>query len=522
MNRSIAYNILSACLLLLVASTAHADLSDATGTSLTLLQSIKNASEQWSGVLRGYATSLFWSLALIQLVWTMAPLVFKGADFGEIVGELFNYIMVTGLFAAFLMFSVEWSNAIVESFKQAAANAAHVSVQIKPGQIFGRGVELAQAMWDSKSFFTPFNNIGLSLAGILVLLCFAFMGAFMFVTIVESYFVINAAVIFMGFGASQWTREYTLAAIRYCMSVGAKLFTLILFVGIISNLSENWLVLYKAHPDDASVLTLVGISAICCYFTKCLPELVQGIFSGASVGGGGAIGGMASAAGKATAALAGVATAGAALAAVLTKTADSAGGGKSGGDLASSLSESLGGGGPSGGPMGTGGGPTDPSGGGSGRSDPAAATAGSRFSAGPSPLPLPSQSANGSSSSNGSGSAPKSSAQIAAEQVKAGKPDNADAAMKDLAKAGLAAAKSIGGASVAVSVPGAEDAASISMPQRTVQAENEKADFSVNPVENISEPEPENVIRPASASEQTSPLGSLQVPGMKNDKGGPT
>lgn len=514
MNRSIAYSILSACLLLLVASTAHADLSDATGTSLTLLQSIKNASEQWSGVLRGYATSLFWSLALIQLVWTMAPLVFKGADFGEIVGELFNYIMVTGLFAAFLMFSVEWSNAIVESFKQAAANAAHVSVQIKPGQIFGRGVELAQAMWDSKSFFTPFNNIGLSLAGILVLLCFAFMGAFMFVTIVESYFVINAAVIFMGFGASQWTREYTLAAIRYCMSVGAKLFTLILFVGIISNLSENWLVLYKAHPDDASVLTLVGISAICCYFTKCLPELVQGIFSGASVGGGGAIGGMASAAGKATAALAGVATAGAALAAVLTKTADSAGGGKSGGDLASSLSESLGGGGPSGGPMGTGGGPTAPSGGGSGRSDPVARSLNPRIGGG--------EPARTSIASNGSGSAPKSSAQIAAEQVKVGKPDNADAAMKDLAKAGLAAAKSIGGASVAVSVPGAEDAASISMPQRNARAENEKADLSVNPVENISEPEPENVIRPASASEQTSPLGSLQVPGMKNDKGGLT
>ena len=46
--------------------------------------------------LHGYAVNLFWSLALIQFVWTFFPMVFKQVDFGELVGELIRFIMVIG------------------------------------------------------------------------------------------------------------------------------------------------------------------------------------------------------------------------------------------------------------------------------------------------------------------------------------------------------------------------------------------------------------------------------------------
>ncbi|MEG6650378.1 type IV secretion system protein, partial [Pseudomonas aeruginosa] len=59
------------------------------------------------------------------------------------------------------------------------------------------------------------------------------MAAFMGLTIIESYVVINASVLFLGFGASQWTREYALAIVSYAVSVGAKLFVLSLIVGLI-------------------------------------------------------------------------------------------------------------------------------------------------------------------------------------------------------------------------------------------------------------------------------------------------
>ncbi|EOT2876156.1 type IV secretion system protein, partial [Escherichia coli] len=347
--------------------------------------------------------------------------------------------------------------------------------------------------------------------------------AFVAIAIVESMIVINAAVLFMGFGGSQYTREYALAMPRYAVSVGAKLFVLTLIVGLISKAGLEWKAAYD--HSQTSMWTIVGLSLLCAILAKTVPDIIQGLINGTSMGGGGAIG---STAGQAVAGLAAVATAGIAAAAALSKVAESIGGGENGGGLAKSINDSLGGGngGPSGGPMGTGGGPAGPSGGGSGRSDPAAAMAGLRFAESPR-VALPSQSASGSSSSNGSGSAPKSSAQIAAEQVKAGNPgaqkDGSSGAADAVHKLADVAVRGVGIAT-AIAMPGAENAASASLspPPRVGQVDKQD-DMSI---ESAGE---ENIIRPAPVSDdsqtsaqatsaQNSGLSSLHVPGLAGNK----
>lgn len=58
---------------------------------------------------------------------------------------------------------------------------------------------------------------------------------------------------------------------------------------------------------------MVGLALVCCYLTKTIPDLIGGMISGTSMGGGSAIGGMAAAgAAGAAAAIATIATAGAA------------------------------------------------------------------------------------------------------------------------------------------------------------------------------------------------------------------
>ncbi len=52
------------------------------------------------------------------------PLVFRQADFGEIVGELIRFILVIGFFYALLLFSAEWADKVVDSFRTAGATAA--------------------------------------------------------------------------------------------------------------------------------------------------------------------------------------------------------------------------------------------------------------------------------------------------------------------------------------------------------------------------------------------------------------
>lgn len=341
---------------LLLASFAFAsdvsavDLHDPSGSYTNLLDLVKNSAAQWDGKLRGYAKTLFWLLASIQFVWTFMPLLFRQADFGEIVGELIRFIMVIGFFYALLLFSAEWAEKVVNSFRTAAASAAGLSTsQIRPGHIFGIAVELTRTIGNVDTW-NPLTSTMVALSGLLVLLCFVFIAAFMGLTIIESYVVINASVLFMGFGSSQWTREYALAIVRYSVSVGAKLFVLTLMVGLIVDSAKTWQAVY--NHDDASMWTMVGLAFVCAFMAKHIPEIMAGMISGTSMGGGSTIGGMAAAgAAGSAAAIATIATAGAAApAAVGVLGAASSGGALStgaaaGGGLAAGINASFAGGG---------------------------------------------------------------------------------------------------------------------------------------------------------------------------------
>jgi len=290
-----------------LATSAHAqsNLHDATGSFSGLLDLIKNNANAWAGRLRGYATHLFWILATIQLVWTFFPLVLRQADFGEIVGELVRFILVIGFFFALLTYSVDWATAVVDSFRTAGGAASGLGQELKPGDIFGLAIDMAKTIGDVETW-NPLAAMSIAVAGLVVLLCFAFIAAFMAVTLVESYIVINASVLFMGFGGGQWTREYAIAMARYAVAVGAKLFVLTLIVGLILQSAHQWQAAY--NHDDASMWTMVGLALVCAYLAKQIPDLVQSLITGTSMGGGHALGGMAMAA-------AAVATAGAAAAA---------------------------------------------------------------------------------------------------------------------------------------------------------------------------------------------------------------
>lgn len=316
---------------------AATDLSHADTSVQGLLDLVLQQSHQWSGKLYDYAIRLFWLLASIQFVWTFIPLVMKQADFGEIVGELLRFVLVVGFFLAVMKYSVEWSSAIVGSFREAAASASGLGRALEPGDMLAVALDFGRTMVKGISVFSPAKGLLIAVCAILVLACFAFIAAFMFVTLVESYVIINASVLFFGFGGSQWTRDFAIAPMRFTVAIGAKLFVLTLIVGLIVQSAKQWLAAYT--NDEASLMTMVGLALVCCYLTKTIPDLIGGMISGTSMGGGSAIGGMAAAgAAGAAAAIATIATAGAAAPAA----AGAAGaGGISGGGLAGAINSSF-------------------------------------------------------------------------------------------------------------------------------------------------------------------------------------
>lgn len=321
---------------------AAPDLSHADTSVQGLLDLVLQQSHQWSGKLYDYAIRLFWLLASIQFIWTFMPLVMKQAEFGEIVGELLRFVLVVGFFLAVMKYSVEWSSAIVDSFRDAAASASGLGRALEPGDMLAVALDFGRTMVKGISVFSPAKGLLIAVCAILVLACFAFIAAFMFVTLVESYVIINASVLFFGFGGSQWTRDFAIAPMRFTVAIGAKLFVLTLIVGLIVQSAKQWLAAYT--NDEASLMTMVGLALVCCYLTKTIPDLIGGMISGTSMGGGSAIGGMAAAgAAGAAAAIATIATAGAAApaAAGALGAAGSSGAAGAGGGLSGAINSSF-------------------------------------------------------------------------------------------------------------------------------------------------------------------------------------
>lgn len=306
-----------------------------------LLSLIQQNSEQWNGRLQGYALHLFWTLAVIQLVMTFFPMVLRQADLGEIAHELIKYVLVIGFFYEILAHSTYWASAVIQSFRDAGGTAIGQPSAMQPSDIFALAVEFANTIGNVRTI-NPLAAFSITIASACVLLSFAFIAAFMAVTLVESYIVINASVLLLGFGGSQWTREYALAMLKYAVAVGAKLFVLTLLVGLIAQSAHDWQAAYN-HTDNASMWTMVGLGFTCAYLAKTIPDLIQGLISGVSFGGGGALGGMAATA-LGVGAGVGAAAAASGLGGAAAMAGEAASTGQAAGGLANLINNSIAGG----------------------------------------------------------------------------------------------------------------------------------------------------------------------------------
>ena len=244
----------------------------------------------WEGTLRAFAVNTFAILATIEIAWTGFKLAFRGADVSEWLAELVNQILFIGFFAALLQYSVTWGGAIVASFRQAANSAGGGG--IAPSDVFAAGVRLGSMILAQMTVWHPEASAGLMLAGIVVLVCFAVMAAEMVLALVESYFIISMSVLFMAFGGSRWTKDFAVSAIRYTVSIGAKLFVIQLLVSVGTDLIQDWSNNF-ADVTDASLCILIGCSVVLVALVRVLPNTMQRMVSGASMANGSALVGAA-------------------------------------------------------------------------------------------------------------------------------------------------------------------------------------------------------------------------------------
>ncbi len=199
---------------------------------------------QWTTNVWPYANTLFGILATIEFAWSAAVMLLEKSDLQSWTSALVRKIMWIGAFYALLLNGRVWIPAIIDSFEQIGQSSSGFA-GISPSAIFALGINIAGALMDGASTSAFFTNTGSCLAlvfsAVLIVLAFCGVTIQFIVAMVESYIVVAAGIVFLGFGGSRWTAPYVERFIGLGVATGVKIMILYLLIGVGMNVSVGWI-----------------------------------------------------------------------------------------------------------------------------------------------------------------------------------------------------------------------------------------------------------------------------------------
>jgi type IV secretion system protein TrbL len=248
----------------------------------------RDAANTWRGTLSGAAQYLFWSLVTIDLVWNGIEILLKRSSFDDVKADIVRRVLVISFYLGLLQYAGTWTTAIVDSFRQIGQNASTavsgVASGINPSDIFDSGLSIALRVMDSASVLSVSESILVGFTSLIILVCYAFVAAFMLIALIEMYVALSAGSIILGFGGSRITADYVNKYFTYVVSVGMKLFSLQLLVGIAQAFVLDWYQNFQNKNSQAFVL--IGVAIVFAVLVITIPSKIQGLVTGANLQGG--------------------------------------------------------------------------------------------------------------------------------------------------------------------------------------------------------------------------------------------
>lgn len=289
--------------LYLVAGSASAQAVPNTAILDGIADSYEAAATGWMGPMLAYANRLFALLLTIELAVTGTKYVLEKDDTRSLIAALANKILGVGFFYALLQFAPTWIPALMNSFRDAGATVGGATA-LSPSAVFARGLNFVIIIFKSISDMDMWDAVGVVLAAlpaaVFIIIAFVVVAGQLLVTLIESYFVISATVIFLGFGGSRWTQDFVQKYLGYAISVGVKLMTIYLLIGASNTLFTGWAGLLSSSTAGLQFIinawVVMGGAAFFAFLAWMIPSLASSMLSGApSLTGGaaaGVIGGM--------------------------------------------------------------------------------------------------------------------------------------------------------------------------------------------------------------------------------------
>ncbi|MEW9860605.1 P-type conjugative transfer protein TrbL [Pseudomonas putida] len=278
-----------------------------------ILDSFSTVATTWQSEITSSASWLFWSLALISMVWTYGLMALRNADLQSFFAETIRFFGTLGFFWWLLQNGPAISMSIINTMRTISAKAAGLGTGLSPSSIVDIGFGILTKVSASASVLSPVVSALMLSAAIVVLVILALIAVNMLLLLVSAWLLAYAGIFLLGFGGSRWTSDIAISFYKTVLGIGIQLFTMTFLIGVGKSFLDQY---YKAFevgtPDLNSLCVLLVASVILLTLVNKLPPMLAGIVgTGGQASGIGSFGAGA-ALGVATMAASAVASAGSA------------------------------------------------------------------------------------------------------------------------------------------------------------------------------------------------------------------
>ena len=246
----------------------------------------------WSHIIIGYASTLFWSLVLISMVWTYGMMALRKADIQEFCAETVRFLVTTGFFYWLLLNGPAIADSIMESLRQLAANATGLDKHISPSGIVDVGFDIVSKVIDHSSLWKPVDTgIGLILAGI-ILMIFTYIALNLIIILITGWILTYGGVFVLGFGGGRWTQDIAINYYKTVLGIALQAFTMLLLIGIGKSFIDQYYALMNQDVLLKEMFIMLVVSCILLVLINKIPPVLGSLVSGGGGGGSGGGGGV--------------------------------------------------------------------------------------------------------------------------------------------------------------------------------------------------------------------------------------
>src|SRR5437667_3878389 len=249
-----------------------------------IVRDYESITTAWFTSLFPIAQAVFWTLVLVELIWSAVWRVVAREDGLSVVAALLRKVLAVGFFYALLLNGGTWIRAAIQGFSQAGSTASGLA-DLSPTGVFDQGLALANKILNAVEGLgileAVFPSLVAALTAFVVVVSFAIIAAQLLVALVESFIVIGAGILFIGLSGARWTKFFTERYLSYVASVGVKLFVLYLIMGFGMGIAARWVsVLNRGGFSPIPFFYVMGGSLVFLFLTWHIPSVAAAMMVG--------------------------------------------------------------------------------------------------------------------------------------------------------------------------------------------------------------------------------------------------